>query len=214
MNSQPSVYVIDDEESVRLALSDLLASAGLTARTYSCAADFLLEAGSLSPGCVLADVRMPGMDGLEMIRRLREQNAPHAAIVVTGYADVPLAVEAMKAGASDFLEKPVQGEGLILAVLAALKNHEPSSPAGPAQAEAGQRFALLTAREREVLIAVVDGLSNKAIAQRLGISPRTVEVHRSHVMRKARAETLSELIRLALAAGVCNSAAGSDPTRH
>ena len=165
----------------------------------------MLDNNSLAPGCILTDVRMPGMNGLELVAALSARGVSHPIIVLTGHGDVPLAVEAMKAGVADFLEKPVRGEALIASVetvLAAGAAHHERVAEG---AELKERLAQLTVREREVFDAVVAGDSNKQAAQRLGISPRTVEIYRANVMAKMKAASLSELVRMALK---CEAASG------
>jgi len=194
------VYVVDDDEPIRQALGFLLNTAGLSARTFGSALEFLEAAATLPPGCVITDVRMPGMDGIELARRVKDKGLGHEVIVVTGHGDVPLAVSAMKAGAIDFIEKPFNDAVLLGAVRAAL-----DAGARPDE-EAGGRFtemlAGLSPRETEVLRGVVEGQSNNMIAIDLGISPRTVEVHRANLMSKTGAGSLSGLVRMALNAGI------------
>ncbi|MBU1376136.1 MAG: response regulator [Alphaproteobacteria bacterium] len=198
----PEVYVIDDDEGIRRSLTFLLRSAGSLVRTYDSAAEFLREADQLAPGCVITDVRMPDMDGLELVRQLKAANLPMAAIVITGHGDIPLAVEAMKVGAVDFIEKPFRDDVLLGAVDKALSRGAPGPRAEADVGDEGMRalFAALSPREREVLGSVVLGKTNKMIARDFAISPRTVEVHRASVMMKTGARTLSELVRMALLA--------------
>jgi two-component system response regulator FixJ len=198
------VYVIDDDEGIRKSLTFLLRAAGILVRTYDGGEEFLREAGQLAPGCVITDVRMPEMDGLELVRRLKVANLPMAAIVMTGHGDIPLAVEAMKVGAIDFIEKPFRDDVLLEAVAKAL-----ARGAGPvtAEEEAGDEdmrmlFATLSPREREVLGGVVLGKTNKMVARDLDISPRTVEVHRANLMTKTGARTLSDLVRMTMLAKI------------
>lgn len=192
------VHIVDDDAALRESLEFLLDSAGLNARSYDSAQALLDRVDKLEPGCILTDVRMPGMNGLELVARLKELGVAHPVIVLTGHADVPLAVEAMKAGVVDFLEKPFEDEMLIGTVRAVLARGESSASRQAERAELLSRLAQLTAREREVFDAVVAGDSNKAVALRLGISPRTVEIYRANVMAKMRAQSLSELVRMAL----------------
>jgi two-component system response regulator FixJ len=198
----PEVYVIDDDEAIRRSLTFLLRTAGLLVRTYANGDEFLREAGQLPPGCVITDVRMPEMDGLELVRRLKEAGLPMTPIVITGHGDIPLAVEAMKMGAADFLEKPFRDDLLLEAVDRALRvtaSPRDSSAEG-ADLRYVEAFAGLSPREREVLGAVILGKTNKMIARDFQISPRTVEVHRAKVMTKTGARTLSDLVRMSLLA--------------
>jgi two-component system response regulator FixJ len=196
------VYIIDDDEGIRRSLTFLLRTAGIASRAYDSALAFLADADNLAPGCVITDVRMPGMDGLELVRRMKENNFRHPAIVMTGHGDIPLAVEAMKAGATDFIEKPFKDEVLLSAVRAALAVDAAASQQGADARRYQDVFAGLSPREQEVLHAVVEGKTNKVIAYEFGISPRTVEVHRANMMMKSGAHSLSELVRMALQAGL------------
>lgn len=197
----PQVHVIDDDEAVRASLAFLLEMADLSARTYSSAPEFLLVAPTLSSGCIVTDVRMPDMNGLELVRRLRDMEIKLPVIVITGHADVPLAVEAMRAGVVDFLEKPFDDTLLIAAIRSALGAQSKASQHSEAREKFQKLFDSLSGREREVLQGVIAGKLNKVIAFELGISPRTVEVYRANVMSKTGAHGLSELVRLALIAG-------------
>ncbi len=203
MSTNPCVYIVDDDEAVRNSLSVLLESKGYTVRSFASAPEFLAAAPSLPIGCLIVDIRMPEMDGLELGEHLRARALEFPMIVITGHADVPLAVQAMKAGAIDFIEKPFASE-TMLDSLAAARSRLAASPSErhPATAAAAARLALLSPREREVLEGLLAGLPNKSIAYDLAISPRTVEIHRARVMDKMGARSLSELIRLALAAGI------------
>lgn len=199
------VHVVDDEEPVRRSLAMLLESAGYDAPTYSGAAPLLTACGpkgqGLAPGCVVLDVRMPGMDGLTLMEELARRGVVVPVVVVTGHADVPLAVRAMRAGAVDFLEKPYTEERLLEAVEKALTADTQASQRRVETTKAMTQVATLSPREREVLQALVDGKANKVIAHDLGISPRTVEVHRANLMDKLGARSLPELVRIGLAAG-------------
>jgi two-component system response regulator FixJ len=196
------VYVVDDDEAVRESLSALLEAKGYTARSFGLARDFLAAAPTLRPGCLIADIRMPGMDGLELQRELTARSFRFPLIVITGHGDVPLAVRAMKAGAIDFIEKPFATEAIIASIDAAMARVSESAQRGPLGATAAERIGLLSPREREVLQGLLAGLPNKAIAYDLAISPRTVEIHRARVMEKMGARSLSEVIRMSLAAGL------------
>jgi two-component system, LuxR family, response regulator FixJ len=201
--SDPSVYIVDDDPALRDSLLVLLDSKGYRVQSFASAREFLTVAPSLPLGCLIVDIRMPEMDGLELGERLRAQALEFPMIVITGHADVPLAVQAMKGGAVDFIEKPFAAEQLLEGIEAARSRLAAlPSELDPATAAAASRLALLSPREREVLEGLLDGLPNKSIAYDLAISPRTVEIHRARVMDKMGARSLSELIRLALAAGV------------
>ena len=201
MAGEAIVHVIDDDEAMRESLSFLLDTAGLAARTYGSAVEFLTRAESLSGGCIVTDVRMPEMTGLELVKRLNALGAAQPVIVVTGHGDVPLAVEAMKAGVVDFLEKPFDDEVFLQAVRAALDADRRASHADAEKRRFDGMLEGLSPREQEVLRGVIAGKANKVIAYELGISPRTVEVYRANVMTKTQAGGLSELVRMALLAG-------------
>lgn len=192
------VHVVDDDPAIRDSLSFLLSAADMTPIVYD-SADALLQKGAdLEPGCIVTDVRMPGMSGLELVVELKRRRLFHPVIVLTGHADVALAVEAMKAGVVDFIEKPFDDAVLLKAVATALAQEEGAAARQHERAAVEARVALLSQREREVFEAVVTGESNKSAAQKLGISPRTVEIYRAHVMDKMGANTLSDLVRMAL----------------
>jgi two-component system response regulator FixJ len=194
------VHIVDDDAAVRQSLAFLLGSAGLTVRLYDSASAFLAELSAVKSGCLVTDVRMPGMTGIELLQQLRARACGLPAIVITGHGDVPLAVEAMKAGAIDFIEKPFDQEALLHAVHAAL-NRGMGGERGDDPAIAA-KLATLSERERQVLEGLVAGHPNKTIAYDLGISPRTVEVYRANLMTKMGARSLSDLIRMAIIAKV------------
>ena len=191
------VHVVDDDPAIRDSLSFLLSSADLNPVVYESALE-LLDKGELEPGVIVTDVRMPGMSGLELVLKLKERRAPHPVIVLTGHGDVALAVEAMKAGVVDFIEKPFDEDVLLKAINTALAREESASARHSERAEIEARMAQLSQRESEVFEAIVSGESNKSAALKLGISPRTVEIYRAHVMDKMGANTLSDLVRMAL----------------
>jgi len=192
------VHVIDDDADVRQSLAFLLTASGFTVRVHESAVTFLTVLPEATEGCVITDIRMPQMNGLELQRRLGEMKAGLPVIVMTGHGDVPLAVEAMKAGAVDFIEKPFDDEVLLSAVRSALSRRARESERDARTLEIQGRLKRLSEREREVLDRLVAGKANKVIAFELGISPRTVEVYRANVMTKMQADSLSELVRMAL----------------
>jgi len=202
MRTEETVFIVDDDAAVRDSLRALLESAALKVDDFSSAAAFLGSYVPQRPGCLVVDIRMPDMDGLELQEELVRRSIVLPVIVVTGHADVPLAVRAMKAGAVDFSEKPFDDNLLLDGIGRALeRGRQRRSQADFSQA-AKARVAGLTQREREVLEHLVSGQSNKVIAYELDISPRTVEVHRANLMEKMQARTLSDLVRMALEAGV------------
>ena len=194
------VHVIDDDPAVRDSLAFLLETANLTPRTYDSAVAFLEVLPEVTSGCVVTDVRMPEMTGIELVRRLKGQGFRLPIVMITGHADVPLAVEAMKAGVADFIEKPFDDEVLLAAINAALRDGEKDRQGAAEAAEISARMDTLSGREREVLGGLVAGHANKVIAFDLGISPRTVEIYRANVMTKMKAASLSELVRMAMLA--------------
>lgn len=196
------VYVVDDDEAVRRSVAVLLASFGHASQTFATAEALLAAQATLQPGCVIADIRMPGMDGLALQQEMRRRRITLPVVVVTGHADVALAVQAMKAGAVDFIEKPYSDEDLLQAVEAALERMKDSRQQQVAAAAAASRIAALTPRERDVLRRLVDGRPNKVIAHDLGISPRTVEIHRANVMDKLGCRSVAQAVRLALTGGL------------
>jgi two-component system response regulator FixJ len=202
MPSDSVVHVIDDDEAMRQSLAFLLQSANVQVRTYESATTFLENLAKIPLGCIITDVRMPGMNGMELLMRIRELKVTLPVIVITGHGDVPLAVEAMKFGAIDFIEKPFDDERLLAAVRAALDTQATDHDRQTARAAIERRLALLSTRERQVLEGLVAGHANKTIAYDLEISPRTVEIYRANVMAKMEAKSLSELVRMALVGGV------------
>ncbi len=204
MPASPVVHVIDDDDAARDSLSFLLRTANIEARTYETAPAFLAANKNLSLGCVITDVRMPEMTGIELLRRLREGGSEVPVIVITGHGDIPLAVEAMKFGAADFFEKPYDDESLLAAVRVALNRQEGDAQKQAQRSILDERLATLSHRERQVLEGLVAGKPNKIIAFDHDISPRTVEVYRANVMTKMQASSLSELVRMALTAGILN----------
>ncbi len=203
-----AVHVIDDDEAVRHSLAFLFESAGLPVRIYESALAFLATAGELRAGCILTDVRMPELDGLGLQQKLHERGVRLPVIVMTGHGDVPIAVQALKAGAIDFIEKPFDDEALLATVRSALEASHRIREREAETADISARLASLTPRERQVLDRLVAGQPNKTIAYDLGASPRTVEVHRARVMEKMGARSLSELVRMALSV---EGAAGGSP---
>lgn len=191
------VFVIDDDEAVRDALDMQLSAAGYAVAVFASAQAFLAAYDTTWHGCIVADVRMPGMTGIQLQEELVRRGIPLPVVVITGHADVPMAVAALKAGAVDFIEKPFRDEVLIAAVADALGRARHAAADRPA----ADHFAALTVREREVLDLLVAGLSSKEIAARLGISPRTVDVHRTHIMDKAKVHSIADLVRLACGGG-------------
>jgi len=202
--AEPTVHIIDDDPAIRDSLALLLQSSGLKAVAYPSAESFLAVALD-GPGCLVLDVRMPGMGGLALQEELARRDRRIPVIVVTGHADVPLAVRAMKAGAVDFVEKPFDHEALLAAVRKALDLGIETARITARDEEVQRRVGLLTPREREVLDALIAGKPNKIIARELSISHRTVEIHRARVMEKMRARTLSELVRMGLSVGIGGS---------
>jgi two-component system, LuxR family, response regulator FixJ len=198
MPSDVTVHVIDDDEAARDSLEFLLKTAGIDVKAHESAADFLNNAAEIKSGCIVTDVRMPDITGIDLLKKLKELKIDIPVILVTGHGDVPLAVEAMKIGAADFLEKPFDDEVLLSAVRSALDRQGTTNKRRAECAEIDGRLATLSNREREVLHGLVRGLANKQIAFDLGISPRTVEIYRANLMTKMQASSLSDLVRMAL----------------
>jgi two-component system, LuxR family, response regulator FixJ len=202
MPHRGKVYVIDDDEAMRDSLDFMLGAADFHVTLFESAHHFLDALSNLEFGCVVSDVRMPGIDGIELLKRLKAGPTLFPVVIMTGHGDVPLAVEAMKLGAVDFLEKPFEDDRLIGMIDAALKKAEPGLKSEAITLEIESRIATLSPRERQVMEGLIAGLSNKLIAKEYDISPRTIEVYRANVMTKMQAGSLSELVRLAMRAGV------------
>lgn len=201
MVDNPVVHIVDDDEAVRQSLAFMLSSAGVAVRLYDSAKSFLNGLDHVQCGCLITDVRMPDMTGIELLHCIKQRAPCLPTIVITGHGDVPLAVEAMKAGATDFIEKPFDEQAILDAVHTALEQTDNSVDSNIAG-----RLASLSERERQVLEGLVAGQGNKSIAATLGISPRTVEVYRANLMAKMQAKSLSELIRMSILARVPASA--------
>jgi len=200
MSPGGTVHVIDDDDAVRDSLAMLLEASGFSVSAYASASAFLDGLDKAPSGCVITDVQMPQISGLDLLRRLSDRLSQFPVIVLTGEADVPIAVEALKNGALDLIEKPYSAATLVAAVRQALTQLEARSSRTSRRSENAERIAGLSAREREVLEGVLKGGSNKEIARELGISPRTVEAYRANLMMKMGAESLSELVRMAIEA--------------
>jgi two-component system, LuxR family, response regulator FixJ len=192
------VHIVDDEEAVRNSLAFLLSSAGFAVRVHESATDFLAIAAEIRNGCLITDLRMPDMDGVELLRRLRDSDTLLPAIVITGHGDVQMAVEAMKSGAIDFIEKPFSDEVLIDSIGRAASRAAERVQNDAALELIRQRLSSLSEREQQVLKGVVAGQANKTIAFELGISPRTVEVYRAGLMSKMQARSLPDLVRMVM----------------
>lgn len=197
--SGQAVSIVDDDEAFGDSVAALLASENFTARVFRSAEAFLRDYRPAAVGCVLADLRMPGMDGFALLAELARRSVAHPVIVMTGHGDVPLAVRAMRSGAFDFIEKPFSRSGLLVAVDAALRFSRERRESDAVQSEFERNLQRLTEREREVYALLVDGCANKEVARVLALSPRTVEVHRARVMEKLQVESFSQLVRLGLA---------------
>ena len=197
----PKVYVIDDDAAMRDSLNFLLDAANFEVTLFESATNFLEMLPRLAFGCVVSDVRMPGIDGIELLKRMKSLDSPFPIVIITGHGDVALAVEAMKLGAVDFLEKPFEDDRLIGMIETAIRHREPAAKDEAVTRDIAGRVDSLSPRERQVMEGLVAGLSNKMIARDYNISPRTIEVYRANVMTKMQAGSLSELVRLALLAG-------------
>ena len=202
MSSMPKVYVIDDDAAMRDSLNFLLDAANFEVALFESATNFLEVLPRLDFGCVISDVRMAGIDGIELLRRMKSLDSRFPIVIITGHGDVPLAVEAMKLGAVDFLEKPFEDDRLIGIIEAAIRQTEPAAKDEAVTQDIAARIDSLSPRERQVMDGLIAGLSNKMIARNYDISPRTIEVYRANVMTKMQAGSLSELVRLAMRAGL------------
>jgi len=198
MATGPTVHIVDDDLAMRDSLAFLLGAEGLATKVYDSASSLLASTQDLAPGCIVTDVRMPGMTGIELMRKLKEIGIPLPVIVITGHGDVPLAVEAMRGGALDFIEKPFDDALIIRAVRNALASGAAQQERTEERATIATRLASLSSRELQVLDGLVAGHANKVIAYDLGISPRTVEVYRANLMTKMQADSLSDLVRMKL----------------
>ncbi|MFZ0835991.1 MAG: response regulator FixJ [Xanthobacteraceae bacterium] len=201
MSAKDLVQIIDDDDALRDSLTFLLSSAGIEAKSYESAGAYLNDPQRGAAGCIITDVRMPGMSGIDLLRKLKSDGVSLPVIVMTGHGDVPLAVEAMKLGAFDFIEKPFDDDALLASVRGALGVQEKHSRVESQRQDIENRLTQLSTRERQVLDGLVAGQANKVIAYELGISPRTVEIYRANVMTKMQANSLSDLVRMALVTG-------------
>jgi FixJ family two-component response regulator len=198
MNGEPTVFVVDDDAAVRDSLSWMIEAAGLNVQAYACAEEFLASYDPVRPGCLVLDMRMPGMSGIALQKQLASRNVDIAIIFITAHASVPIAVHAMRAGAVDFLTKPFSEDALLDRITQCIEDARRRQASNVAQADLAARFALLTPREREILHDVVAGKPNKVIAAERGISQKTVEAHRARMMQKLRARSLADLMRMVL----------------
>jgi two-component system, LuxR family, response regulator FixJ len=207
MRADPIIYVVDDDDAVRQSLEFLLTTAGLKAKSFESAKAFFEVLPEIGFGCVITDVRMPEITGIDLLKRVKEVNADLPVIVITGHGDIALAVEAMKIGAIDFLEKPFEDDHLLDAVKSALDREADAVQRKAQVTEVQDKLASLSNRERQVLEGLVAGHANKTIAFDLGISPRTVEIYRANLMTKMGANSLSDLVRMAMTAGILDKGA-------
>lgn len=201
MPDKPVAHIIDDDDALRDSLSFLLSSADIQVEAYASADEFLSALPEIAAGCVVTDIRMPGMTGMELLKHLKQRGSALQVIVMTGHGDVPLAVEAMRLGAADFIEKPFDDDAFIASVRMAIARQEEADQGQALKSEVQKKIESLSTRERQVLEGLVAGNPNKRIAYDLGISPRTVEIYRANLMTKMQAGSLSDLVRMALLAG-------------
>jgi two-component system response regulator FixJ len=206
MQHDQTIYVIDDDDAVRQSLQFMLKAAGIPSRTFESAKAFMEVLPQITSGCIVTDVRMPEVTGIDLLRHIMKNNPDLPVIVITGHGDISLAVEAMKIGAVDFLEKPFDGQQLLTAVRSALSREADTGKRKADLAAIQDKLAALSNRERQVLEGLVAGSANKNIAFDLGISPRTVEIYRANLMTKMAANSLSDLVRMAMTAGIMASA--------
>jgi two-component system, LuxR family, response regulator FixJ len=211
MQTEPVIYVIDDDEAARQSLEFLLKTAGMTVRGFESAAAFLAMLPQLRAGCIITDVRMPDITGIDLLHRIKEAGLDVPVIVITGHGDIALAVEAMKIGAVDFLEKPFDDEILLAAVRGSLNRAAGAIQRNAELADINRKLGDLSNRERQVLDGLVAGKANKVIAFDLGISPRTVEIYRANLMTKMAANSLSDLVRMAMLAGIVDGGSDNAP---
>jgi len=211
MAGEPVVFIVDDDQAIRNSLKWLIESVDLRVETYASADELLRNYYPGRAGCLLLDVRMPGMGGLELQEHFVRQHVTLPIIIITGHGDVPMSVRAMKAGAVDFIEKPFNDELLLESIRNALTLDQRQREIQGRRAEIAARLAHLTPREHEVMLMVTEGRSNKEIAVDLGVSAKTVEAHRARVMEKMQAQSLAELVRMVLAAGLLEAPEGGDP---
>ncbi|GAB4347076.1 MAG: response regulator transcription factor [Gammaproteobacteria bacterium] len=198
MSEKPVVFVVDDDEAARDSLCWLVRSVGLEVETAGSAQDFLDRLDPEQPGCLVLDIRMPGMSGLELLSKLGEMGVNLPVIIITGHGDVPMAVRALKAGATDFIEKPFNDQVILDCIQNAIQKDAEQREALVRQRMLEERYKTLTPRERDVMAGVVDGLSNKEISRELDISVKTVEAHRARIMEKMKADSLSQLVKMAM----------------
>jgi two-component system, LuxR family, response regulator FixJ len=202
MQPEPIIYVVDDDDAVRQSLEFLLRTAGFQVRAFESGKSFLESMPQLNAGCIITDVRMPEISGVDLLRKVKERDPDFPVIVITGHGDIALAVEAMKMGAADFLEKPFDDDQLLTSLRTTLSRDAGIAERKAEMAEINDKLAVLSNRERQVLEGLVAGNANKTIAFDLGISPRTVEIYRANLMTKMAASSLSDLVRMAMMAGI------------
>jgi FixJ family two-component response regulator len=202
MSATPTVFIVDDDSAMRDSLSFLIGSVGRKVETYASAEEFLDAYDNERPGCIVLDVRMPGLSGLELMEKLGQDRFAPPALLITGHGDIPMAVRALKAGAFDFIEKPFSDQVLLERIQQALQKDNADRASEHDRSDIERRAARLTSREAQVFELVVDGKPNKVVASDLGLSQKTVEVHRAHVMEKMRAESFADLVKMAVVIGV------------